>query len=93
VRGHLADFVAKVSAQIDADDAELRAALVVAILRGVIIDRYLLRSTPTRDASPDHILRLLRPCLRALTRPGRKKGKRSRRDGCATARRRRLQAR
>jgi len=75
VRGRLADYVARVGAQIHAEDAELRAALIVAIIRGIVIDRHLLQYAPIRDASPEHITQLLRPCLRALTHSGEKKRK------------------
>ncbi|WP_394822458.1 TetR family transcriptional regulator [Pendulispora albinea] len=75
VRDRLDAYVARISTQIDADDAPLRAALIIAIHRAVIIDRHLLRYAPIRDASPEHIVRLLQPCLRALIHPGKKKRK------------------
>jgi AcrR family transcriptional regulator len=50
-------------------DAELRAALLSAIVHGVIAERYLLRLTPLADASPEQIIDLLRPCFQSLATP------------------------
>lgn len=56
----------QITASIPADDAELRASLLSAIVHGVIIERYLLRLGGLADASPDRIIELLRPAFRAL---------------------------
>jgi AcrR family transcriptional regulator len=56
----------QITASIPADDAELRAGLLSAIVHGVIIERYLLRLGGLADASPDRIIELLRPAFRAL---------------------------
>jgi AcrR family transcriptional regulator len=61
-------FQAQISRPIAADDADLRAALVGAVMLGVIVSRHLLRTEALSDASPDHVIDLLRPCLRSLTR-------------------------
>ena len=56
---------------ITADDAELRAALAGAVMLSVIVSRHLLRTGALSDASPEHVIDLLRPCLRSLTRGAR----------------------
>jgi AcrR family transcriptional regulator len=61
-------FQAQISRPIAADDADLRAALVGAVMLGVIVSRHLLRTEALSDATPDHVIDLLRPCLRSLTR-------------------------
>jgi AcrR family transcriptional regulator len=63
-------YQAQISKPIPADDAELRAALVSAMMLGVIVSRHLLRTEALSDASPEHVVDLLRPCLRSLTRAG-----------------------
>jgi len=49
------------------DDAELRAALIVAILLGVTVTRNLVELDPLRGTAPEQITSLLRPCFQALT--------------------------
>jgi Tetracyclin repressor-like, C-terminal domain len=61
-------YQAQISRPIAADDAGLRAALVGAVMLGVIVSRHLLRTGALCDASPEHVIDLLRPCLRCLTR-------------------------
>lgn len=58
--------LSRITEGIPAADAELRAGLLSAIVHGVIIERYLLRLGPLADASPEHIVELLRPCFRTL---------------------------
>ncbi|MFF2330777.1 MULTISPECIES: TetR/AcrR family transcriptional regulator [unclassified Streptomyces] len=53
----------------EADDPELRAALVVTTLIGVTIGHQLLNLDVLRDAPVDRIAALLRPALTALTEP------------------------
>ncbi|MGW2160307.1 TetR/AcrR family transcriptional regulator [Nonomuraea sp. NPDC001699] len=48
-------------------NADLRAALVTAIITGVVIDRHLLKLSALADASADDIIELLRPCFESLT--------------------------
>ena len=62
-----ARYQAQIARPIAADDAELRAALVGAVMLGVIVSRHLLKTEALSDASPDHVIDLLRPCLRSLT--------------------------
>jgi AcrR family transcriptional regulator len=70
MREGAARYQAQISRPIAADDAELRAALVSAVMLGVIVSRHLLRTEALSDASPEHVVDLLRPCLRSLTRAG-----------------------
>lgn len=51
---------------IPADDAALRAALVSAIITGVVVDRYLLRLSALADAPAQDVIDLLRPCFESL---------------------------
>jgi AcrR family transcriptional regulator len=70
MREGAARYQAQISRPITADDAELRAALVSAVMLGVIVSRHLLRTEALSAASPEHVIDLLRPCLRSLTRAG-----------------------
>ncbi|MEV4297203.1 hypothetical protein [Microbispora rosea] len=45
----------------------MRAALISAVLIGVVLGRHLLKLEELRDAPPQQIAELLRPCLRSLT--------------------------
>jgi AcrR family transcriptional regulator len=71
LREGAARFEAQISRPIpadDADDADARAALVSAVMLGVIVSRHLLNSDALAAASPQQVIDLLRPCLRSLTR-------------------------
>jgi Tetracyclin repressor-like, C-terminal domain len=63
MREGAARYQAQISGPITADDARLRAALVGAVILGVIVSRHLLRTEALSDASPEHVINLLRPCL------------------------------
>jgi AcrR family transcriptional regulator len=63
-----ARFQAQISRPIPGDDADVRAALVSAVMLGVIVSRHLLNSDALSAASPQQVIDLLRPCLRSLTR-------------------------
>ncbi|WP_433176944.1 TetR family transcriptional regulator [Actinoallomurus sp. CA-150999] len=64
--------VEQASAVLPGEEAELRSALILAILFGVSTGRNLIGLAPLRDATPEQITRLLRPCIEALTgTPGR----------------------
>jgi AcrR family transcriptional regulator len=62
-----AHYRAQISRSIPAADADTRAALISAIMIGVIVSRHLLKADSLADASPQQIVGLLRPCLRSLT--------------------------
>ena len=68
VRAGAAQYRAQISRSIPASDADLRAELVSAVILGVVVSRHLLKSGGLTGADPDHIIDLLRPCLRSLTR-------------------------
>ncbi|WP_214416477.1 TetR/AcrR family transcriptional regulator [Sphaerisporangium fuscum] len=53
---------------IPGDDAGVRAATISAIMIGLVVSRHLLKFDDLRDAPPEQIVELLRPCLRSLTR-------------------------
>ncbi|MEV6151568.1 hypothetical protein AB0L53_14600 [Nonomuraea sp. NPDC052129] len=61
-----ATWLDRMSAAIPATDAGLRAALISAIIHGVVIDRYLLKLSSLADAPADDIIALLRPCFESL---------------------------
>jgi AcrR family transcriptional regulator len=62
-----ARYQAQISRSIPAADADVRAALVSAVMLGVIVSRHLLNSGGLTGASPHQVIDLLRPCLRSLT--------------------------
>jgi AcrR family transcriptional regulator len=62
-------YRAQLAAAIPAPDADLRAALISAIILGVLVDRHLLKSGGLDAATPEEITNLLRPILRTLTNP------------------------
>jgi len=62
-----ARYRAQLSGAIPTDDADVRAALISTTLIGVIVSRHLLKFDDLRDAPPEQIIDLLRPCLRSLT--------------------------
>ena len=68
LREGAASFEAQISRPIAAEDADVRAALVGAVMLGVIVSRHLLSSDALAGASPQQVIDLLRPCLRSLTR-------------------------
>jgi AcrR family transcriptional regulator len=58
----------KVSKAIPGVDGNLRAAVLSAILIGVVLGRHLVKLEELADAEPDEIVELLRPVVRSLTR-------------------------
>jgi AcrR family transcriptional regulator len=62
-------YRAELAAAIPAPDADLRAALIIAITLGVAVDRHLLKTGGLDLATPDEIITLLRPIVRTLTTP------------------------
>ena len=61
-------YQAQISRSIPAADANVRAALVSAVMLGVIVSRHLLRPDGLTDATPQQVIELLRPCLASLIR-------------------------
>ncbi len=62
-------FRAQLAGAISAPDADLRAALIIAIVMGVAVDRHLLKTGGLDDATPEEITNLLRPILHSLISP------------------------
>jgi hypothetical protein len=62
-------YRAQLAAAIPAPDADLRAALISAIILGVLVDRHLLKTGGLDAASPEEITNLLRPILHTLATP------------------------
>jgi AcrR family transcriptional regulator len=62
-------YRAQIASAIPAPDADLRAALISAIILGVAVDRHLLKTGGLDTATPEEIISLLRPILRTLTTP------------------------
>ncbi len=60
-------YRAQLSAAIPAPDADVRAALISAVILGVVVSRHLLKSRGLADVTPQQLTDLLRPCLRSLT--------------------------
>ncbi|MCP2168402.1 TetR/AcrR family transcriptional regulator [Goodfellowiella coeruleoviolacea] len=66
VRTSISGQLAHIQATIPGEDAELRAALIVATLFGVTLGRHLLDLDALRDVPPERIAALLRPAFTAL---------------------------
>lgn len=67
VRATLAHQHQQLSSALASPDAALRTGLTGAITLGVVVGRHLLRLDGLRDAPPEQIIELLRPCLESLT--------------------------
>jgi len=67
VRGNADAHRIKVSKAIPGDDGDLRAAVVSAVLIGVVLGRHLVKLDPLADADPEQIVELLRPAVLSLT--------------------------
>ncbi|MEV5754047.1 TetR family transcriptional regulator [Actinoallomurus sp. NPDC052308] len=57
-----------ISEAIPDDQADLRAAVVSAVLIGLAVGRHLIKLDHLADADPDQIVELLRPSIRSLTK-------------------------
>jgi AcrR family transcriptional regulator len=66
VRSVQSDHIERIAATLPTKDAELRAALIVAIMTGVTIHRHLIELAPLRDASDEQVTELLRACIETL---------------------------
>lgn len=60
----------RISAAIPDDEADLRAAVLSAVLIGVVLGRHLIKLDQLADADPQRIVDILRPCVRSLTKAG-----------------------
>ncbi|MCO5991974.1 TetR/AcrR family transcriptional regulator [Actinoallomurus rhizosphaericola] len=68
VRAASQDHFGRISAAIPDDHADLRAAVVSAVLIGVAIGRHLIKLDHLADADPDQIVEILGPSIRSLTK-------------------------
>jgi AcrR family transcriptional regulator len=65
----IARYEAQIAQAIPADDADLRAAIISAVILGLMVSRHLIPSGELATADPAQIIRLLRPCLLSLAGP------------------------
>lgn len=68
VREELSRQIEQAGAAIPGGDAELRAALILSTLLGVMVGKHLLRLRALRDATPEQLTSILRPSFHTLTR-------------------------
>ena len=61
-----ARYEAQIAQAIPASDASLRAAIIGAIILGVMVSRHLIESDELASADPAQIISLLRPCMISL---------------------------
>jgi AcrR family transcriptional regulator len=66
----IARYEAQIAQAIPADDADLRAAIISAVILGVTVSRHLLKSDELAAADPAQVISLLRPCLLSLAATG-----------------------
>jgi AcrR family transcriptional regulator len=57
---------AQIARAIPADDADLRAAIINAIMLGITVSRHLVKSDELATADPARVVDLLRPCVLSL---------------------------
>ena len=62
----IARYQAQIAQAIPADDADLRAAIISAIILGIMVSRHLIKSDELASADPAQVIRLLRPCVLSL---------------------------
>ena len=62
----MARYQEQIAAVIPADDASLRAAIINAIIVGVLLSRHLIKSDELATADPAQVIGLLRPCVTSL---------------------------
>ena len=62
----IARYEAQIAKAIPAGDADLRAALISAIILGVMVSRHLSKTDELATADPAQVISLLRPCMISL---------------------------
>ena len=62
----IARYEAQIAQAIPAADADLRAALISAVILGIMVSRHLIRSDELASANPAQVIELLRPCVLSL---------------------------
>jgi AcrR family transcriptional regulator len=63
----IARYQEQIAQVIPSGDADLRAAVISAVILGVTVSRYLIQSGELAGADPAKVIELLRPCLLSLT--------------------------
>lgn len=66
VSAGIARYEAQIARAIPADDAGLRAAVISAVILGVMVSRHLIKSDELAAADPARVIALLRPCVLSL---------------------------
>jgi AcrR family transcriptional regulator len=61
-----ARYQAQIARAIPADDADLRAAIISALILGITVSRHLVKSDELASADPAQVIELLRPCVVSL---------------------------
>jgi AcrR family transcriptional regulator len=67
----MARYQAQIAQAIPAGDASLRAAIISAIILGIMVSRHLIKSDELGAADPAQVISLLRPCMLSLAAQGR----------------------
>jgi AcrR family transcriptional regulator len=67
MRAGAARLQGQIAQAIPAADASLRAAVISALILGLVVSRHLVSLDELADADPAEVIRLLRPCLASLT--------------------------
>ena len=62
----MARYQEQIAQAIPADDADLRAAIIGAIILGITVSRHLIKPDELANADPAQVIKLLRPCLLSL---------------------------
>jgi AcrR family transcriptional regulator len=62
----IARYQAQIAQAIPGDDADLRAAIISALILGLMVSRHLIKSDELASADPEHVIKLLRPCVLSL---------------------------
>jgi len=60
-------YQAQIAQAIPGDDADLRAAIISAVILGIMVSRHLIKSDELASADPAQVIKLLRPCVLSLT--------------------------
>jgi len=59
-------YQAQIAQAIPAEDADLRAAIISAVVLGITVSRHLLKTDALAEADPEQVVGLLRPAIRSL---------------------------
>src|SRR5580700_7794156 len=62
----IARYQAQIAQAIPGDDADLRAAIISALILGLMVSRHRIKSDELASADPEQVIKLLRPCVLSL---------------------------